>query len=1232
MRHDCLRYFPILCILFLPCLLQRVSSSLPSSTKSFNGYDFNDIVPFSFPLLLYTASILPDAGPNYYILTNEPRFGVPEPFDGQPSGTVSFLILGNLEYRDAFSTETLKLGGFYFLRLRTTHNAEFNAKKQSVYSFDIQAVFQSEQIGNRPPITLTNKTRIIIRLIDRNDNCPFFSQDVFQLTAFENATLFTKIGTVHATDADRGINGQIYYFLQPERIMVPFRIDSRSGDIFPTKSLAIKRGGSTSIERITYFSKFEGLADYSFKVIARHRGNLSHVSCDLVSHAQVHVKVKPIRSDGPQISTSLYTDVEKPGSAGTVYATISVVSFGNPLNTHLSIVEPEAVALFELVRMDQQSKWQLQLKFQDPALSLSSKVGLTLEAVDAEIVTVGQIPSTSRQFLEVSLLPQPTFQIRLPQEVNIWVSEVALVNSTVHIINPNLSFYIYNSSFLFSEARKNDNVPFRITETGAVVVTEPIDLETLGTDRLEIAFTVVDRNNILLSSMADSKLVINILDYNEHGPEISNDGAERSIPENLPVGSEVLQIEARDPDFSATRLIFTLFDEDKLPFNFSITKPGSMLLKTPLDAETMPTEFHVKVKVADSGLPFPRSVIVIYIIKIIDVNEFSPVFVEKSCEAQLAVTPHGQIKTLAPSGLELGRFFAEDLDRDGSSAVKIKLASTTVSRPCFKLDPDTGRLLLICSNIGLPETSVIVHLEATDGELNSQKPFELKISLEKAGYGRVYSKSCQPSKIYEKIQEQKQKRSDYEYRLADITRIDTFFKRNDEVITPTLNIPTALRLPENLPIGTPVLTFSAKFLESFKGDQIPQLIYGVSGLQTFLASNESVSPPYQAFRLRGDSTSDVSVDDEMILEVAAPIDRETFSAFLISLRVCVLQDSARPCASSSVSIFIEDLLDAPPRFIIDDSQAGTHTFSVSEDEAEGSIIGQVVAVDDDIESKLRFSLGNYKEHFKIHHRTGRISLKQRLDRELLDSYLVSVKVVDILDPPMLNSPPDLNALALKSTPDWALERTATTYVRVNVLDANDNNPEFIGTYNDIVIPSDLPKGAYVTTLRARDADDNHNALLQYSLFGSDADKACFDCDLATGVVRIAAECEVLQPGCTHSLTAWVRDLGSPEPRQTSTEFKVTVIGLRVNAYPPRINNPNGLYHGRLKEGAPIGSRVLESGSEDPLRLRASDPEGLLLIFRTVGGSGLGTFAVTSDGKFIFYATAYRMYRKTNDSL
>lgn len=227
-----------------------------------------------------------------------------------------------------------------------------------------------------------------------------------------------------------------------------------------------------------------------------------------------------------------------------------------------------------------------------------------------------------------------------------------------------------------------------------------------------------------------------------------------------------------------------------------------------------------------------------------------------------------------------------------------------------------------------------------------------------------------------------------------------------------------------------------------------------------------------------------------------------------------------------------------------------------------------------------------------------------------------MKVIDVLDAPALNSSPELNDLALKTTPTWALERTATTYVRVNVLDANDNNPEFIGLYNDIVIPSDMPKGAYVTSLRARDADDGHNALLQYSLFGFEEDKACFDCDLSTGVVRIAAECEGLKPGYTYSLTAWVRDLGSPEPRQTSTEFKVTVLGLQVNAYPPRFDNPNGIYQGRLKEGAPIGSRVLEVNSGNPLLIRATDPEGLQINFRTVGGSGLGTFIVTSDGKFL----------------
>ncbi|VDM31295.1 unnamed protein product [Hydatigera taeniaeformis] len=1110
-------------------------------------------------------------------------------------------------------TETVKLGGFYFLRLRTTHNAEFNAKKQSAYSFDVQAVFQSQQVSKNSPIHLFNTTHITIRLIDRNDNCPFFSQDVFHLTAFENATLFTKIGSISATDADQGINGQIYYFLQPERVTVPFRIDPRSGNIFPTKSLAIKRSRSTSIDQITYLSMFEGLEEYTFKVLARHRGNLSHISCEFVSHAQVHIKIRPVRSVSPQIFVNSIADIHNPGAAGTVYATITVTSFGDPQNTQLSIIEPEAAAFFELVRVGQQREWLLRLKSQFPMLSLNSRIGVTLEAVDTESASSKNIPSTSRHFLDVALLPRSVFHIHLPQEIQIFVSEVALVNSTVYIINPRLDFYVHNSSFLFSLSTRNDDLPFNITETGAVVVTKPIDLEALGTDRFEIAFTVADRNNILLSSMIDSKLVIVVLDYNEHDPVISNSGAERSILESVPIGSEVLQIDAHDPDFSATRISFALFDEDKLPFNFSTTRPGSLLLKAPLDAETMPAEFHVKVRVSDSGLPFPRSVIVIYVIRILDVNEFSPVFVEKSCDAQLAVTPHGQVQALTPSGLELGRFFAEDLDREGGVAVRIHLSSTTLSRPCFKIDSDTGRLVLICSNIGLPESTVSVYLEATDGSRTSEQPFELKINLEKASYGRIYSKSCQPSGIYEKMQQQKQRRTDYENLLTDLTSIDSFFRKNDEVATPILAIPSVIKIPENLPVGTRVLSFTAKFVDTFKGTRIPQIIYGIECKETLLATNDTMIPPYQPFLLRGISTSAASVDEEMVIEVAAPIDRETFSAFLYTIRACVLQDSVGPCVSSSISILVEDLLDVPPRFVMDATKASIHTFSVSENEVEGSVIGQVMAVDGDKESKLRFSLGNFKDYFKIHHRTGRISLKQGLDRELLDSYLVTVKVTDNLDPPLFSSPSELYAMALNATPDWALDRTATTYVRVNVLDTNDNSPEFVDTYDDLVIPSDLPTGAYVTTLRARDADDGNNALLQYSLFGSEADKLCFDCNLATGVVRISSECEALHPGRTHSLTAWVRDLGTPESKQTSTEFKVTILGLRVNAYPPRFDASSGLYEGRLREGAPIGSRVTQLDGVQPLRIYATDPEGLPVVYTTAGGSGLGTFTVTSDG-------------------
>ncbi|VDK69916.1 unnamed protein product [Dibothriocephalus latus] len=1050
------------------------------------------------------------------------------------------------------------------MRLLTTHSADFNTKKKSTYTFKVRALFQSNHVSNHSqPIQLMNETVLKIRVIDKNDNCPFFTRDIFNWTVQENLTTFSPVGQVKATDADSGLSGQIYYYMRPEENIVPFRVDPRSGVVFPTKSLQISRGTReqlTSRPR-TYLSRFEGLEDYSFYILAKHRGKSTHVSCSLVSQTKVNVHIVRLHFDQLNLSVTEITKVPFPGSAGSAYATVRTFYPGyrnGPDKIHVNIVEPEMAALFELVPENETSVWLLRLKHQLPSLALSSRLTVTLRAHD--------IRSSPADFvlhaLSVPLLPHPSFRIRLPTEILVSVSEAAILNSTIVIVNPSLDFYTFNASYTFS--RLDSNQPsslqhsFKLTDSGSLIVTKNLDCELFVESQwniIEIPFSVADRNNVLLSSMADSKFIITIEDLNEHDPYVSNDGAEISVPENHPVGSEVLRVIAFDPDFSNTRLLYILYEENKLPFIFSTENPEQLVLKTSLDAEIMPGEFHIKVKVSDSGLPHPRSTVARYIVRVLDTNEFDPVFVEKTCTAWLAVSSDGYIQSLSrnDASFELGRFFAEDLDRDGSGSVSIRIASTTMAKPCFHVDSRTGLLTLTCSNIGPPGSTVVVTLEATDGERVSSSPFELKIELihiehSHLSSGRVYHKSCQPSEIYETMQARKMQRAALEYLFTD-SHQGTFSPKPELQEPPLLDLPTDLHIPENLPLGTSIIKFGASFPSTYQTTDTTRLIYGIEGKHAIPSNNNGSFPPnsdFQAFLLRSaylhqqNPTGPCSIDQTMELVVAAPLDREAFSSFHVLIHVCVLQ-STKLCTAKNVTIHIENIIDNPPYFIqpnesLRNLDSESHVFTISEDAAVGTRLGQVTATADDMKTELLYSLGSHKDKFRvcflfldlnylfpsliatpiidlsfqIDRRTGRITLKQKLDRESLDSYLLIVEAKNNAQEGILAGGL-LMDLALSSTPEWAKVRTATTQVLIKVLDENDNPPVFVfpgetGETKEgyvIRIPADLPDGAYIITLLARDADTDNNAVIQYSLFDSESGgSVCFACDAGTGVTAI----------------------------------------------------------------------------------------------------------------------------------
>ena len=73
----------------------------------------------------------------------------------------------------------------------------------------------------------TFQTRVVIHIIDSNNNSPVFTQQVYQLYVTENDAVGPRrqvVGSVTARDADFGQNGRVTYHITSAKSLMLFDI------------------------------------------------------------------------------------------------------------------------------------------------------------------------------------------------------------------------------------------------------------------------------------------------------------------------------------------------------------------------------------------------------------------------------------------------------------------------------------------------------------------------------------------------------------------------------------------------------------------------------------------------------------------------------------------------------------------------------------------------------------------------------------------------------------------------------------------------------------------------------------------------------------------------------------------------------------------------------------------------------------------------------------------------
>ena len=204
-------------------------------------------------------------------------------------------------------------------------------------------------------------------------------------------------------------------------------------------------------------------------------------------------------------------------------------------------------------------------------------------------------------------------------------------------------------------------------------------------------------------------------------------------------------------------------------------------------------------------------------------------------------------------------------------------------------------------------------------------------------------------------------------------------------------------------------------------------------------------------------------------------------------------------------------------------------FDVLENIKIGTVIGSVKAVS---RQKLFYEIvSSDSSHFSINMNNGEVYLRKQLDYETCKKYQITISAVNLV------------------------RKSDTVQVIINVLDVNDNHPQWNSTYYHGFISESAEISSLILDdkdspliLKAYDLDSNSNGLVRYSI-NQLSPQEYFKIDSSTGAITLIKSLDY-EKFHEINFTVSVSDLGDPFALKAKTDALVVVSIKDVNDCPP----------------------------------------------------------------------------------
>ncbi|XP_033990010.1 protocadherin alpha-3-like isoform X7 [Trematomus bernacchii] len=438
--------------------------------------------------------------------------------------------------------------------------------------------------GGKP--AKSGNMRIIVHVLDVNDNMPVFAKDSYAAVLNENAPIGTVAMQVNATDLDDDLNGEVIYSFGNnvnDKLRKLFDVDAKTGEIIVKGEI-----------------DFEAKDRYDIDIKASDKGQVS-----LETEKSVIITIVDVNDNAPEIEvTSFSNAIPEDSKPGTTVALISVTDNDSGLNGKVICYISEDVP-FTLAPSLQENMFSIVTKSMLDR-EHQSNYDVTIIAKDA-----GEPPLSSHRSISVTVSDvndnSPEFSTNpyIFYVIENNVAGASLFSVSAHDCDEGDNAVIsYNIVRYGNEHKKVTSFLNINSETGDILALKSFDFETLK----KFQFQVVATDSGTPSLSSNVTVHVFILDQNDNAPVIlypvsSNGSAEgvEEIPRNVNAGHLVTKVRAYDADIGYNGWLLFSLQEVTAHSLFGLDRYTGQIRTLRSFTETDEAEHKLLILVKDNG-------------------------------------------------------------------------------------------------------------------------------------------------------------------------------------------------------------------------------------------------------------------------------------------------------------------------------------------------------------------------------------------------------------------------------------------------------------------------------------------------------------------------------------------------------------------------------------------------------------------------------------------------------